>query len=199
MNYADITIGQFQKLSHSDFFTLEGQIEAIAILTHKSIEEVEAIPIQDFKKYLKGLDTLHSLTYDDRFIPDFIAGGVKFKVQRSIEKMTGGEYIDLTTFTKSPDNIGLKNDAIISNLHKILALFCKPVARWYQFYKPDINVEEHLQKYMKIETAYPLAVFFCNLLENLMPYLSDYLRSRLKEMNLLLSEKNHLQATGVGS
>jgi hypothetical protein len=81
-------------------------------------------------------------------------GKRKFFSSTLVSEINAAEFIDLTEFTKSEEDI-------ILNLHNILAVFYKDTS-WFK--KLDrAKTGELFLKEMDAEVAYPLAVFFCNL------------------------------------
>ena len=89
-------------------------------------------------------------------------------VNYDITKLSAGDFISLSNFTKD-------EDTIVQNLPEIASIFIKPYKRkWFKFKPIEIETIEHI-KTMKVGIVYPLCVFFCNLIVNLRPDIETYL------------------------
>jgi hypothetical protein len=126
----------------------------------------------------------------------FKLGGFTWKVNRDITKLTAAQYIDLSSLTENPDSI-------MDNLPSLLCLFCSPhKKKWFKL-KPielDFKTKREILKRTPVTIAYPLAVFFCKVLENLIidiaPFLKEKLKKAQKEFEIM---KAHSESIGNGT
>lgn len=148
---------------------------------------------KDFQHYLNNMTPRELIKY----IPDFkmpegkartrLAG---YYVNTLVSEIKGADFIDLTELTKS-------EESIMENIHNIVAIFCK--TRWLRKRTREQIANDILKQ--PIESVYPLAVFFCNLLmvflERMKVSLQKEELKQLKEQQKALKEA--LASLGGGS
>lgn len=91
-----------------------------------------------------------------------------YQAHIDISKITADQYISLKGFAE--------NDAV-ANLHNIMASLYIPYRKKFNQI-PIAEVAEEFYNNMPITVAYPLSVFFCDLLENSMPNIQACLEQR---------------------
>ncbi len=192
-SWKDITVNQFYLINELDKSEeLDYLVNLIAILCNLTIDHVEAMTIQNIKSIGDKLSFVSKMP--EKFVNDFKLNGKHYIVDCNISHISGGQYIDLGEYIKQGTD---------TNIHKILTVFCIPSERkWFKRKALKYGVGYSLNsladefKEVSFEIAYPLAVFFCKLLEKSMPVIQVYLE---KELNILqkMSEK-HLPNTGAG-
>jgi hypothetical protein len=87
----DLTISQFEhlvELNNKEYNTnIESYIDLIAILSNLSIDEIESLDIDEFKKIVDVIKDIDYKTFDDKFINQIEIDGVLYKT-----KSNGTEY-----------------------------------------------------------------------------------------------------------
>jgi hypothetical protein len=177
MIFKQITIGQFLKcktISDLETDPLNRQIKLLAELSGKSFDEIESMPIEKLTEALKEFNKIELLNKDARVKMTFKVKGRRFKCVWQTQKLTAAQYIDATSFCKDEANI-------ISNIHNILAAICVE-SNWYGKAKKydGINhkeVADLFYNHLKIDTAYPIMLFFCKYYKELAGNILIYLES----------------------
>jgi hypothetical protein len=194
-----VSVGQYQQIDiilRSDLLPLDKELHIYSILFGRPVEWFEELPLSELVKYRQRTEFLKELP------KDILTARVKVAQRRyqltlNIESLTGGDFIDLTTYTKNKDEI-------IENMHKLLAIFMKPVKPWYYFGKMNVPLKEREAdaKRMVMSDAYPLTLFFCKVLNNLPTAMQDYLKKELDKLIKMVRKelkKKDSKSTGDGS
>lgn len=189
-DYSEVTIKQLIELKAIDEDKtidtepaphLTRALLRLSVFNDVPYEELESMPISELKDDIKKLGFLDTLPSDKK-VEWFKCGGYWWKVNYDITKLSAGSYIDLDMYVKDPDKV-------LENTHKIMALFCTPF-RWLRKTKLPDEVMWDKLKDVPVSVAYPLTVFFCNLFQNLIESLPDFLQ---KESKKLMKEAKELQ------
>ncbi len=183
-SWSDLNINQFIELRAAlemrDVEALDRNVLIVSALLNKSVEWVEEhLRLQDLTEIIAQCKFTAQLP-SEKPIKYFWLNGTLWKCDLHVNKILPAQYIDLSLITKSEDEI-------IDNLHKIMAIFCRPI--WQGKYNSD-KANKHAEvfyKKMNSEVAYSLAVFFCNLYTELYNATQTYLvgeaLKNLKEVN----------------
>lgn len=87
----DLTISQFEKiieLNEKQYnSSIESYVELMTVLTNLSIDEIESLDINEFKKIVNTIKDIDYKTFDDRFINQIEIDGVIYKT-----KSNGTDY-----------------------------------------------------------------------------------------------------------
>jgi len=177
-----MSIKDFQETYQLSDGTLESKIKAVAFITGMTIEEVENLPIEQFKKLGKGLEFPE--LKDDGYKPVLRLKGLKLISASTIKELTAGEFVDLTHYTKD-------QESIIENLHKILAIFYKPKYGWFNKKKyTRAEVSDKILNEVDIKDAYGYSVFFLKSWNRFIKIIKPFLIAKLK-----IAEKDLAQRT----
>lgn len=197
-SWKDITIKQFIEVS---LLTEKGgddidiKIKLLCAFTGKPEDFFLALDYKKFNQLCSRLNFLNELTMSEKLIYNFKIDGIKFMVNPNVSELSTAEYIDLVSFISTKESIQ-------SNLHKILAIFIKPKHKWFglkKVYMPRGKIAELLLNKMSITTAYPLCVFFCELLNNSTKITKDYLEKEMKKLLKKMEKETGLHQSGVGT
>lgn len=153
-----MTIEQFQKVFElsEGVDSFDYKIKALSIITGRSIDDIESLSIEDFKKLSKEIDIPNTDNLSDKLIFETKVSGIKFEAVINVKSITAAEFLEVSAFTKD-------EKTIIKNLHKLLAIFYKPKSKWFGLKKVTMKrseVADLFLKNMDIQMAYPLSVFF---------------------------------------
>lgn len=194
-NWSDLSIEQFFAVNDylkKDKSELDKQIGLLSILTGRSEELINKIKYKQFAKIIKKLKFLETLNIPEGAPKSFWLKGIKYKFKPNLNHFTAENLIDAMSYGK---------DGEYKNIHKILALYCKP-ARW-QFWVRQKSAEraDLFYRNMSVATALPIYVFFSNVLSDLLPRIETYLAKMLnKEMKTIVKMAKKLSRdTGAGS
>ena len=205
-NWDDVTIRQFielSKLTNDD--SVEYNISVIALMSGKTKDEIESLPIEELTPLIKKVQFINHLPIKHLLPTHLKVNGKRYLVNLNVSELTGSGYIDLKTLTKDENKI-------VDNLHLILTCFVKPAKKtWYGKWKPiKVDANEQMQiaddflNHFSVGIAYPLAVFFCELYPNLILGIQQYLLKKsqreLKQLESSLKQHipKHTMSTGVG-
>lgn len=178
-SYREITIRQFTELRDvKEDNPARRMIKMLSILLDKREEEVRKIPINTLRKI--DLSFL-SKDPEGKLPGSFRLKGKRYRPVLDLTRMDAGQYIDLVTYAKDPDE----------NLHEIIALMCHG--------KDQVQARADLfYQHMPVSIAYPLGVFFCKAWTH---FTRGILRSSLKmSMNRIDQlERSRTESTGAGT
>lgn len=167
----------------------ERELHIIAALSGEDISIVKSLDLKSLGQIRKAIDFIFHPEQIEKRVPQYFIHHKKYyKVIRDVRELTGGEYIDLSTYTKDGNDI---------NLHKVMALFCYPCDWFGRKKKKPENLDEILLD-LPITVCYPIAVFFYQNYNNSLEAIQDYLMKEMeKQITELTSEVT--QAIGDGS
>lgn len=184
-NWNEVTIKQFKKLDaiqRGD--SEEKNIELLGALCNMNEKELYDLDMSQ----LTELNTKTSWAIHlppTKLIEKFTLNGRQFRVEHRANKISVGQYIDLKNY--------LKNANSNQNMDKILTCFIFEDGKDY-----DTNNIEELSElfndYLTIDIAYPLVVFFCNLLVPLTETIQHYMEKKVQQqMKIVMREKEKVE------
>jgi hypothetical protein len=130
------------------------------------------------------VDLSHLLEEPSRVLKrNFTINGKRYAIVNHVNDLEAGQYMSFTTYLKGfADNPNVH----IEQMPDILASVIFPVDKNNKVLaiEPSYfrNLAEDIRNTMSIESAYPLAVFFCNLSRSLMQTTQDYLNQKVQNM-----------------
>lgn len=177
--YEDKNLCEFERFLH-----------LVACVSGEDISEIKQLDLKSLGKIRSAIDFIFHPEQIEKRVPQYFIHHKKYyRVIRDVRELNGGEYIDLSTYTKDGNDI---------NLHKVMALFCYP-CNWLGQRKPKDNeklAEELLD--LPITVCYPIAVFFYQNYNNSLEAIQDYLMKQMeKQITELTAEV--IQSIGDGS
>jgi hypothetical protein len=178
--WSDISIKQFievSTLAQSGLDDVDLKVKLMSIFTGEPEAYFLNLNYKQFNKLCNSVSFLNDLNISGKLIYNFKIDGVKFVVNPNISDLSTAEYIDLSGYMGSKEKIQ-------ENLHKLLAIFIKPKHKWFglkKVYMRRGEVAELLYNKMPITIAYPMSVFFCELLNNSIKTTKDYLEKTMKK------------------
>ncbi|MFY8165501.1 MAG: hypothetical protein ACOVJ8_02845, partial [Sediminibacterium sp.] len=143
-------------------------------LSGKTFDEIESMPIEKLTEALKEFNKIELLNKDAKVKMTFKVKGRRFKCVWQTQKLTAAQYIDVTSFCKDEKNI-------VANIHNILAAICVEKTWYGKSKKYDganhKEVADLFYNHLKIDTAYPIMLFFCRYFKELAANILTYLES----------------------
>jgi len=167
----------------------ERMLHLIAAVSDKDISEIKTLDIKSINAITKAIDFIFHPELIEKRIPQyFIHHKEYYKVITDVRKLSAGEYIDLSTYTKDGSDV---------NLHKVMALFCYPCNWLGRRKKKPENFDEQLLD-LPITVCYPVAVFFYHSFNNSLEAIQDYLMNQMEKQITELT-REVTQSIGDGS
>jgi len=118
-NISDITLGQFlryEELKKRDIDTYNFNKRVIEIFTRLPFNKIDKIKASDYTRIVNQIEA--ALMQDVKFEPRFEMQGIKFGFIPNLDKITLGEYSDLSQY-------GVDE----STLHNLMAVLFRPVVK----------------------------------------------------------------------
>ena len=180
-SYKDINISQFNSIY--DLFQdqtlepLDRNIKLLAQLTSKPLSEIEAMPLPELTGAIKQMAGITDLNFIAKPL-NFKCGGYYWKPVKDSTKLGTSQFIDLSVYTENPDNI-------IQNLPKILATVCTPYKMVCGIrFNCNIPFQRkcELLEEARVSDVYPIALFFCQVYEILLPDILIYLNEKTQKI-----------------
>lgn len=176
-------------------------IQLIATLSGATLNEVERLPVSEYRRAVQALQFLKKQPKDKVKVRIKVKGR-EFHACLYTHQLTTGQYTDLMAYCKDPKKI-------TENLPKIMAAFCLPVKRrwWGWKYVAKYEGEEVLpraeffEENMTMNQVFPMSDFFLQTLKNLIPAIQIYLERemiRLKNHQKKMMKKESSLKNGVG-
>lgn len=176
--YEDETLCEFERFLH-----------LIALLSDKDVTEIKQLDLDSLSKIRTALNFIYHPEQIEKRLPEyFLHHGKYYKVIKDVRKLSAGEYIDLSTYTKDGND---------DNLNQVMALFCYPCNWLGQRKKKPLNFADQLLD-LPITVCYPIAVFFYQNYNNSLIAIQDYLMTQMEKTIMELKEEV-TQSIGDGS
>lgn len=179
---SNLTVDQYQHLyaiHRSTDDEVDKAIHSVAILTEKTREQVEDMPLDEFREVSKAIAIIFSGPQEQSKPRSKIKVlGKNYSVCLNPRKITAGQYIDLQHF--------LKYD-MIENLHKIMACLLVPYKFWgngkYDAENHEIISEGVLD--CKFSDIHGTCVFFLLLWSNSIKAITPFLSKEIQKKTML--------------
>lgn len=184
----DIKLSQFQKynklLEREDLTPEQFDKRKVEIFTGIERNKLDLISQKDYKEITEQIDSALNQTVD--FTPTFFIQDVEFGFIPNLDKITAGEYRDLSIYGSDVDK-----------LHNLMAVLFRPIKKKDVFGNYSIVSYEGTEKYANIMLHMPLSivngalVFFSSLANELCNYTQKYMvEEQAKENKLVSTLKN---------
>lgn len=125
----------------------------MSVLTGKSIGEYRKMKWLDFVKEQEALEIPDITSFPDAWVTEFECQGEKYFVNQYITDWNTEQFISMSSLTK-------EKEAIVDNLHLILATLC------YKDKDEDVQMTEFnrraelFREHLDVDVAYPIGFFF---------------------------------------
>jgi hypothetical protein len=132
----------------------------LSVLTGKPISEYKRMKWTDFLKEQESVTIPDISSFPDAWVTEFEVKGEKFFVNQYLTDWNTEQFISMSSLTK-------EKEAIVDNLHLILATMC------YKEKDEDVQMTEFnrraelFQLNLDVDVAYPIGFFFALLLVKL--------------------------------
>jgi len=169
----DITLHQFQLyselLERTDLDEYNFNKRKIQIFTGLERNRIELISAIDYKEITEQIDKALNQTVE--FKPTFFIKDVEFGFIPNLDKMTQGEFIDISDYGTD-----------VKELHKLMAVLFRPIKNKDSLGNYEIINYQGTKQYSDIMKHTPLSivngalVFFSSLANELVSYTAKYMR-----------------------
>ena len=180
-SWASITIEQFPLIydiiKDKDIEPIDKEVRLISILTGLDVATVEKIELGQLRELIKKVRFIFNMEFP-AFVEAFNHKGYKWHVNYDITKINTSDFISLTKLSTTEDDV-------IMNMAEITSIFVKPYKRkWFKYVPVEMDYKERLEliKTINVGVIYPVCVFFCNLLTNLLPVMQVYLEKEKEKI-----------------
>jgi hypothetical protein len=177
-DWNSITIQDYQLIygiiNDANINDFEKEVKLISIINEIPESDIDAMPLEDFKKLKPSLDFLHTGTIEGKLQKYVKANGKKYMMSLDAFKLTYGQYVDITTFMAG-------ENAMVENLHLIIASLSMPVkTNWYgketvlPYGSHDHNLIAQDMLSSNFANCYHTSVFFLKLINGLIKAIGVY-------------------------
>jgi len=205
-SWNNITVGKFQELHPvitSDGKLIDRVPALIAVLSGVPLDDIKKIKLSEYKKIANNLEFLNTFNTLNKIPETVKIDGHRYHIDTNINNMNAAQYMDFTTLLKKCDGDEYK---IIQNMHEILScVIIKDIRKPWGWKRGEYEGEDFeantkaIKDHLSIKYAYPIAVFFWTLLEQLTPVMQDYGKAQMvKADEILRGVEKDLQNNGVG-
>lgn len=184
----DITLHQFQLynelLERTDLDEYNFNKRKIQIFTGLERKRIDLISVSDYNDIVNQIDLALNQTVE--FKPTFFIKDVEFGFIPNLDKMTQGEFIDVSNYGTD-----------VNELHKLMAVLFRPIKNKDSFGNYEIINYKGTKQYSDIMKHMPLSivngslVFFSSLANELVSYTVKYMQvEQVRENQLRTTLKN---------
>lgn len=177
------TLQELYFISNNKDDEFEKSIKMVSVLTGKSIEKVEAMPMRLFnhhcKQIAKQFERIGGQLMASKPKRLLFANGRIYKLNYDLQKAS--KYVEGITFAKD----------IINDIHKLMATIAEPVTWYGRPYKRSHEQIAEDMEHANFEAAYNAAVFFYLQfqisLHLIQPYLVEQLPNHKKQITEMMT------------
>lgn len=173
-SWSDITLEQYIQMINvgkQELDELENLLELVKIVCG---EEVEQLPLTEYKQMLNHINFLSTPIPDVKPKSKYVIGGKEYVCDLDLSKITGGQYIDYSTYIKQNDGVdGYTN---------LLSVFLIPKGCKYNDGTYDINHLKMNVPNMLFVDVKAIAFFLQRQYKTLLVITVDYSISAMKKM-----------------
>ncbi len=185
--YSDISLGQFL-----DWNDTKNEFERFCIMTKISEEEVRQLSFQEVKETLDYIQSVIDNQESAEFKLRFDLNGTAYGFIPDISQLSYGEFADLMHYTKE--------DNIMQNLDKAMAIFYRPVnATMGKKYEIEqYNSDKHLSnaadmRELRLDYVFGVILFFSTIANDLLNDSLTYLEVATNQLVEMTKELQNEQ------
>lgn len=178
-SWSDVTLGQFME------YRLGGEL--IPVMCGMTSQQVDALTDSERHAIEDRLSFIETTEPEGHYTSTFWHKGKRWAVDDNINKITGGQFIDITSLLKDPE----------SNRHTMLAVICRPMRHgmFRRKYDPDrLHQDADDLLSLPLPKALAISAFFLSSLEVYLEGIPDYLEAIARQ-----SLEKHLSRVGAGT
>jgi hypothetical protein len=180
-SYADITLGQYQRVAkllrekriiESNEDKIDFDCELLSILTGVDEGVFYAIPYSEYVKLIGKLSFLTEIP-KAKMVHTLSINNKPYTVLNSVKDISAGDFIDLQEYQKNVDD----------NMHMILATLVRG-EDWNSNNVPELA--KHFQEKLTAEQAIGIALFFCNVSINFVQLIGVYSQATMEQRKRMI-------------
>jgi hypothetical protein len=158
--------GLYHAIKLGDNNEIRTAYNVMSVLTGKPISEYKRMKWTDFLKEQEGVTIPDISSFPDAWVTEFEVKGERFFVNQYLTDWNTEQFISMSSLTK-------EKEAIVDNLHLILATLC------YKEKDEDISMTEFnrraelFREHLDVDVAYPIGFFFALLLLSLSQHIQS--------------------------
>jgi hypothetical protein len=158
--------GLYNAIKLGDNNEIRTAYNVMSVLTGKPISEYKRMKWTDFLKEQEGVTIPDISSFPDAWVTEFEVQGERFFVNQYLTDWNTEQFISMSSLTK-------EKEAIVDNLHLILATLC------YKEKDEDISMTEFnrraelFREHLDVDVAYPIGFFFALLLLSLSQHIQS--------------------------
>lgn len=167
-------------------------IRIISELSGISVSTIEQIDKKGLIELIKSVRFIFSMEFP-KAVNEFKHEGYVWKINYDVTKLSGRDFISLSKYNET-------EDSTMQNLVQIASLFIKPYKKkWFRLKQMLLSDEEtnELIGSAPVSIIYPMCVFFCKVLKDLLPVIQDYLKSQ--ETKILKKIQNEIKVNMINT
>lgn len=165
------TLQELYFISNNKDDDFEKSIKMVSVLTGKSIEKIEAMPMRLFNHHCNRISKQFERIGSDLMASKpkrlLFANGRIYKLNYDLQRAS--KYVEGITFAKD----------IINDIHKLMATIAKPVTWYGRPYKRSHEQIANDMEHANFEAAYNAAVFFYLQFQISLSLIQPYLMEQL--------------------
>lgn len=176
-SWDEITLNEFiqlDQLIHADIPDSYKTSNIVALLCNKSLDEIENLPITQFKSLVSKLDFIYTKPAYSDVEKSYSLNGHEYKLKAEIPSITTAQYIDYQAYMKEPDK----------DLTKLISVWLIPAGHEYND-GYDMNTVFEDAGSMTLSDAMGISFFFSRQLAASIKIMQCSLE---KNLNLLKKE-----------
>lgn len=172
--WSDITLEQYKQMIDVYELKLDELNTVMEIMKVVCGEEVENLPLAEYKGMLNQLDFLNTDIPEIKPKSKYIIGGKEYICNLDLSKITGSQYIDYSTY--------IKNNKDVEGYPEMLSVFLVPKGSNYNDGTYDINELKLNVPNMLLIDVKAIAFFLQKQYKALLSITVDYSISVMKKM-----------------
>lgn len=172
--WSDITLEQYKQMIDVYELKLDELNTVMEIMKVVCGEEVENLPLAEYKGMLNQLDFLNTDIPEIKPKSKYIIGGKEYICNLDLSKITGSQYIDYSTY--------IKNNKDVEGYPELLSVFLVPKGSNYNDGTYDINELKLNVPNMLLIDVKAIAFFLQKQYKALLSITVDYSISVMKNM-----------------
>lgn len=172
--WSDITLEQYKQMIDVYELKLDELNTVMEIMKIVCGEEVENLPLAEYKGMLNQLDFLNTDIPEIKPKSKYIIGGKEYICNLDLSKITGSQYIDYSTY--------IKNNKDVEGYPELLSVFLVPKGSNYNDGTYDINELKLNVPNMLLIDVKAIAFFLQKQYKALLSITVDYSISVMKKM-----------------
>lgn len=181
-SWSEISIQQFiylNRIQKGELDNIDYMLQVISVCCKIPYETAAKFSLEDITKAANLLTFINTPPAQKK-IEKVIKLDREYLCELGIDKISAGQYIDLKSYIKK---------GVVDNIHNILTCFYIPIGEKYN-QTPVPEIAKVFLERISIADAYPIAVFFWNLVRDSMATIQDYfIDETMSQIRSILEEQ----------